>query len=69
MSDTTKGKPSKNGKIINQCKINDFNAMIEETLQALEKVLEQREKDLNNWGGNTTGRILRNIRFGRRAYS
>jgi hypothetical protein len=49
MSDTTKGKASKSGTVINQCKINDFNAMIEETLKAMEEVLNQREKDLNEW--------------------
>lgn len=50
MSDTTTSFPSKEKKVFKQCKINDFEAMIAETLGALDKVLEQRTKDLNLWG-------------------
>lgn len=50
MSDTTKGKPAKNKIIINQCKINDFKAMMDEASNAMDRVLEQRVKDLDSWG-------------------
>ncbi|WP_330985861.1 MULTISPECIES: hypothetical protein [Enterobacterales] len=50
MSDVTKGKPAKKLKIINQCKINDFRAMMEEALAAMDRVLAQRTKDLEVWG-------------------
>lgn len=50
MSDVTKGKPTKKLKIINQCKINDFRAMMEEALAAMDRVLVQRTKDLDAWG-------------------
>ena len=50
MSDTTKGKPKKKTNIIKQCKINDFNAMMLEVSEALDRVLEQRKKDLDIWG-------------------
>lgn len=50
MNDKTKGKPSKNKTVINQCKINDFKVMIKETLDAINKVLEQRKFDLETWG-------------------
>jgi hypothetical protein len=50
MSDTTKGKPKKNTNIINQCKINDFNAMMKEASEAMDRVLMQRKKDLETWG-------------------
>lgn len=50
MKDKTKGKPSKNKTIINQCKINDFKVMIKETLDAIGKVLDQRNLDLKTWG-------------------
>ncbi|WP_445336403.1 hypothetical protein [Citrobacter koseri] len=50
MNDKTKGKPSKNKTVINQCKINDFKVMIKETLDAINKVLEQRKLDLETWG-------------------
>lgn len=46
MNDFTKGKPTKKLKIVNQCKINDFRAMIKETLEAMDKVLAQRTNDL-----------------------
>lgn len=49
MSDKTHGKPSKEMIVFKQCKINDFDAMITETLEALDKVLNQREKDLKTW--------------------
>ncbi|SUW65140.1 Uncharacterised protein [Buttiauxella agrestis] len=52
MSNTTKGKPSKKTTIINQCKINDFNAMMKEAGDAMDRVLARREKDLENWGNN-----------------
>lgn len=50
MNDFTKGKPTKKLKIVNQCKINDFRAMIKETLEAMDKVLAQRTNDLEVWG-------------------
>lgn len=50
MKDRTRGKPSKEKTIVKQCKINDFNAMIEEALEAMERVLLQRELDLKTWG-------------------
>lgn len=50
MSDKTKGKPSRNKTIINQCKINDFKVMIKEALDAMFRVLEQRKIDLEKWG-------------------
>ncbi|HBA6820088.1 TPA: hypothetical protein J1W43_003790 [Escherichia coli] len=49
MSDKTRGKPAKKTVIINQCKINDFDAMIKETLEAMDRVLKQREDDLTFW--------------------
>lgn len=50
MSDKTKGNPSKNKTVINQCKINDFKVMIKETLESMDRVLTQRELDLKIWG-------------------
>ncbi|KFC83329.1 hypothetical protein [Buttiauxella agrestis] len=52
MSNTTKGKPSKKTTIINQCKINDFNAMMKEAGEAMDRVLARRKKDLENWGND-----------------
>lgn len=50
MTNTTKGKPTKDKTVVNQCKINDFNAMMKEAGDAMDKVLAQREKDLKTWG-------------------
>lgn len=60
MSDTTSGKPEKKLKVVKQCKINDFNAMVEEAWKAMGNVLEQREKDLTtNWGEVTQAEFLK----------
>lgn len=50
MKDRTTAKPSKEITVFRQCKINDYEAMIKETLEAMDKVLEQRKKDLDVWG-------------------
>lgn len=50
MSDSTIAKPSKEKKIFNQCITNDFKTMIKESLNAMDKVLDQRTLDLATWG-------------------
>lgn len=56
MSDMTSGKPlkktekTKENIVFKQCKINDYDAMIDETLKAMDRVLERREADLTRWG-------------------
>lgn len=52
MNDKTVGKPklSKEQAVYNQCKINDFKAMMTDALNALDKVLDQRDLDLRVWG-------------------
>lgn len=52
MSDRTEGTPAKIAKLYRQCKINDYDAMIKEALDAMDEVLNQREKELTGkeWG-------------------
>lgn len=52
MNDRIEGTPEKTVKLYKQCKINDYEAMIKEALDAMDEVLNQREKELTGkeWG-------------------
>ncbi|WBM70189.1 hypothetical protein OH773_18895 [Buttiauxella sp. WJP83] len=49
MSGPTKATLSKDKKTLNQCLKNDFKIMVQEALDAMGRVLDQREKDLKDW--------------------
>lgn len=59
MSGTTKVALSKDKVTINQCIKNDFKIMVQEAIDAMGRVLEQRKKDLETWAPENQDEFLK----------